>query len=309
MSRVAVFASSVLTLVFASAASRGGHAASGSDATAAVQVIVGRAASGSDVLLLTEEPALLVVTPSNGAIRRTPVTGVRGKVWGLAGRSDGSLWTLVDDRRLVRLAEGRAAEEIALSQPHLGLFGWGDTLIYQVHTRDAGAPVLRHGPAGNQNRRPFGSLTVRAPADKNLPGAWLANLARCGMGGGDQLPCWSVGENFIDRVSRAGLGSPVTLGNLQPTAVITPAGTNANRPIVDAYLGASGELWVLSTAGGPPAPPNTPQHAWSLFHYARDGSLLSEAKLDAPARLILDVQGRDCYVLFRPEVVKRVRVS
>jgi len=276
-------------------------------AVQATELIVGRAAVGDRVFLLTDSSQLVTVAAPRMRVTRARVVGLEEgeSLWGLGALGDGSLWTLTTRTTLAQVsAEGAILRRIRLEQPHLGLYGWNDRLIYQSVDLDPPSPALACGPPGNGERAACGSLRTRrfaVPRAEN----WLLDLVACGASRGESLPCWFRDEASIDRVARDGGGERWRLAGVdEPDRAAIVAADTVAHPIWDAYIARDGNLWVLLTDT------RTPQarEGKELARYAGDGRLVARVTLPQAARLILWATGDVCTLLGRPGGFARVRL-
>lgn len=273
------------------------------------EIIVGRAVSDDDVIVLTDSKSLVRLNPFRGTVQRVQVSSINTdeNVWGLARLEDGTLWTLVGRATLTELSsQGKVVRKIDLRVPHLALFGWKNRLLYQAIDLSPPSAALAQGPPGNHDRTPCGSLQTRL-FNTVRPEMWALNLVKCGVGRADELPCWFQNEVVIDRIRVDGKGSPCRLDNLKLTrpAALTRA-EDAPHPIWDAYIPASGELWVLITSDTPASANG--RSGWEVFRYSPQGRLIAGTRLPVPARLILGVREDFCYLLAHDSRITRVKV-
>ena len=165
-------------------------------------IIVGRSRCRDETWLLTSGPDLITVSTGRATVTAHRVSGLarEDNPWGLACLQDGTVWTLATPWTLVRLDGGdaRALERIALTLPRVALFAAADRLLFQQTPFVAATAALVTSPP-------------REPAAvRNWPGlvqrqrAWYGpdmarkavarNLVNCGIGNGDEVPCWFVDD-------------------------------------------------------------------------------------------------------------------
>lgn len=269
-------------------------------------VVVGRAATGRRVWLLTAGRRLYTLDMSRPSARDVAVEGFEpdDAPWGLARTADASLWTLARRQVLARLSErGRIVERLPLSRPYASVFGAGGRLVYQVADFDPPAPALVAGAPGGSRLEPWGPLETRLFPRPRAESMAL-NLVACGLGDGSALPCWFVGDTLV-AVSDGRGGRQVPLEKLVPLAPEEVlAGESARRPIRDAAIGGAGEIWVLSWQDPTEDAPTGRRSARSgaqfvsyLRQYTAEGALRRVVPLPEPGRLILALGGSSAYIL------------
>ena len=279
----------------------------------ATDIIVGRTVSDDHVFVLTDMQLLVKIDPFRQTAEQVQLGGVRieENIWGLARLESGVMWTLIGTRILGEISsEGEVVQRIPLGEPQVGLFGWNNRLLYQAFDAPAGTPALAFGLPDTEHREPFGSLRLRHFDTARVESLAL-NLVLCGVGRGDELPCWFRNEATIDRVRLGKPSRPLRLDSLvtsEPTWDATPA-EQRPRPIWDAYITETNDVWVLSTivAAVPPEP--NAREARRLLRYSPEGKLIGQVRLARPARMIMLVRGDTCYLLTREGQTLDVQVS
>jgi hypothetical protein len=140
-------------------------------------------------------------------------------------------------------------------------------------------------------------VTCGAAAPGRLPGR---------LPGLDERACWFPDEAAVFLVSGSGATRRVALSGLDvvaPETLLTS--DNPRRPVRDAYVDASGAIWVLSSGTAPPGKSDVPG-GWLLARYASDG--LSEGVVPLPeaARLVLTADARHVTLLMSTGMVGQV---
>jgi hypothetical protein len=296
----------VLTGVFLAACAAPAQVApsasvSSAAAAAPPDLVVGRVARGTRVIWLTERPHLVVIEPFTGVTSVVPVTGLLPgeRPWGLAVLDgDESYWTLLSPRTLGRIgADGRVLTRLATGTPRLAVYGWRHQLLLMDPHAPPGEPVLvRVSPlAPNRSPAPFGSLLARHFARPRAD-VWLFNYPDCGVGWGDEIPCWFRDLAAVDLTGTDGVGRRVALEGLQdlPRDVLDGPMDTMPRVIRDAHAAADGHLWVLSYAGGEDPADGGAQR---LTRHAADGALMASTRLEAPARMLLALRDAEAWLL------------
>src|SRR5687768_13955661 len=116
------------------------------------EVIGGRADAGHEVWLLVGHAGLVHVDIRTRRSERAMIRiGPGDRCWGLARLDGGSLWTLRGRNALVQVApDGAVVKDETLAEPHLGLFGARDRLVYQVANFAPPGPALRAAVPGGR---------------------------------------------------------------------------------------------------------------------------------------------------------------
>lgn len=263
------------------------------------QVIRGREEHGEEVLLLVDT-TILRLNLQEQRVSRIPIGVAPGEAcWGL-GRleDDGSLWSLKGRNALIRIdADGRVSREVALPEPHAGLFSAGDRLVLQKAGASPPDAALKAGLPGHEQWTPWSDLRVRSfPGIDRVQGMALS-LVACGRSRVAERPCWFPDEAVVTLISPDGRTRRVMLPGLvttTPEALLTAE--NPRRPVRDGYIDDRQRVWILSTGEAPAGPADVPG-GWVLARYASDGTPDGIARLTEPVRLILRVEGRRVLVL------------
>lgn len=280
-----------------------GHPAGSASGIAVGDVVIGRAAAGARVWLLTLARNLIAIDIERGVAAQVAVRGVPpvDNLWGLARLDDGALWTLVGRHGLGQLMEdGRLVRRIDLRTPHLGLFASGGDLLYQVFEVDPPAPALTAGPPGESNRRAWGVLHTRV-FDRPRAETMALNLVSCGLGERGLLPCWLPGQASIALTDQNGAGRVTQLAGVAPQAPdeILMSSSPA-RSVRDVYALHNGDVWVLSSTVADAAavsPGAAYELRWWLKRFSPAGQLREVVTVPEPARLILGRSGRSLVLL------------
>ena len=278
----------------------------------ATDIIVGRTVADEHVFILTDMKLLVKIDPFSQTAERVQLSGVtiEENIWGLARLASGAMWTLIGTRALGEISpEGDVVRRIPLIEPQVGLFGWNNRLVYQAFDAGAGTPALTYGPPGAKSREPFGSLRLRHFAAARVESV-ARNLVLCGVGRGNELPCWFRNEATIDRIRLDQPSSSLQLDTLivsEPTPAATPA-EERPRLIWDAYTTETNDLWILSTIVTALEPDLNAREARQLLHYSPEGDLIGEVLLPRPARAILAIREDTSYLLTREGQIAEVQV-
>jgi hypothetical protein len=255
----------------------------------ASEVISGRADEGDGVWMLAGGTSLVYVDLAAHRVRRVAIRLGAGELcWGLARLEDGSLWTLKGRHAVIQIGpEGAITREVALADPHLGLFGAADRLVYQQASFTPPGPALRAGVPGETGTVPWSDMTTR-PFDRLARGSSIAlNMVACGGSALPQRPCWFPDEAAVSLIDARGATRTIALRGLDvvsPEILLTSE--NPQRPVRDAYLDREGRIWVLSSGTAPPGGSVRPG-GWLLARYGPHGEPMGMRRLPEPARLIL----------------------
>ena len=218
----------------------------------ASDVIVGRTVSDEHVFVLTDMQRLITIDPFRQTAERRQLSGVaiEDTVWGLARLDSGTMWTLIGTGALGEISpEGRIVQQIPLREPQIGLFGWKNRLIYQAFESVADTPVLMQGPPGSDTLEPFGSLHVRH-FDTTRVEMVALNFVVCGVGRGDELPCWFWSEATIDRVRVGETSRPLRFKTLSISEPTVGLGSPGMETIRSTRQGPGLRSFRLPEAGG-----------------------------------------------------------
>jgi hypothetical protein len=250
--------------------------------------IAGRSRCGDRTWLLNESRELIEISPT-GTI--ASLHGLRGlsaneRPWGLACLADRSLWTLAAPRTLTRIArDGSIAERVRLRAPWTALFGTGERLLFEPAPPVPGTPLLATtSPLYPEQTLAWSALVARSAA--NRIDVFMANLVNCGLPLGALVPCWFPEDAEVTRSDgrhtfRQGFGW------LQANA------TKSSLPIHDVLYVARDRVWVLSGAQSD----RKHRAAGRLVLATVTGTLLGEARLTPPARLIVGATDVSCLLV------------
>lgn len=263
------------------------------------EVIGGRQDDGDNVWLLVGGTSLVHIDLAVRTARRVAIPLAPGEqCWSLARLHDGSLWTLKGRNTLIEVGPaGAIGRSVTLAEPHVGLFGAGDRLIFQAAQFTPASPALKAGAPGEGSAVPWSAMTTRA--FERLPrGAALAlNMVACGGSVTEERPCWFPDEAAVSLIDPHGATRRLPLPGL---AVVPPevlvTSENPARPVRDAYVDRNGRIWVVSSGTAPPGEADRPG-GWILARYSRAGAADGIARLREPVRLILRVDGDRAIVL------------
>lgn len=253
------------------------------------EVIGGRAADGNDVWLLAGLADLVHVDLQAGRSQRLMIkVGPGDQCWGLARLDDGSLWTIKGRRAVIRIApDGEVVRDEPLPEPHLGLFGAQDRLVYQVANLTPPGPALRAGAPGDSHTVPWSDMKTRTFDRLAHASATALNMVACGASARKERPCWFPDEAAVSIIDAGGATRRFDLPGLEAVAPeILLTAENPARPVRDAYLDRDGGLWVLSSGTAPPGQADRPG-GWILARYGPGGKALGVHRLAESARLIL----------------------
>ena len=253
------------------------------------EVIAGRADDEDDVWLLVGGTDLVHFNLKTQRVSRATIKlGPAEHCWGLARLRDGSLWTLKGRRAVIQIdADGIVTRDVPLAEPHLGLFGAADRLVYQQASFTPPGPALRAGVPGEANSVPWSEMSTRTFPTIARASAVALNLVACGGSARAERPCWFPDEAAVSLIDPRGATRRVTLPGLDlvPPEILLTA-ENPARPVRDAYVDRDGRIWVLSSGIPPPGGADRPG-GWILARYAADGAADGLARLQDSARLIL----------------------
>lgn len=273
------------------------------------EVIGGRQDDGEGVWLLVGGTSLVHIDVAARSARRVAIPLAPGEqCWSLARLQDGSLWTLKGRDTLIQVDRaGAIGQTVTLSEPHLGVFGAVNRLVYQRARFTPPSPALSVGEPGNAGSEPWSQMTTR-PFERLARGSAMAlNMVACGGSAIDERPCWFPDEAAVSLIDPQGATRRLVLPGLTvvpPEALL--AADNPARPVRDAYVDRKGRIWVLSS-GTPPRGKSDRPGGWVLARYSRDGSPDGLGRMQEPVRLILGVDGERAIVLSGSGHVSEVR--
>lgn len=251
-------------------------------------LIVGRAVCNNAVWLLSEHLELTEIAPLTLTTRTRAVGGFRRdeRPWGLACVTDRTLWTLPSARMIARItADGQVVDRRSLSAPATALFAAGDRLLLQSAPPVIGTSLLGSSTPGRPGElHPWPGLLGRAaPSRVDL----LAhNLVSCGIGFGQNLPCWLADDTQIvvsDGIHARQLSFPF----------VQAADIDREAPIRDVALVGSDRVWLLGTStrfvNG--------RRAGRRLFLSAGGHELARLELAAEVRLIIAADSSACLLL------------
>ncbi len=205
--------------------------------------VVGRAALGSQVVILTTEPALVRISPESGEVSRHPIAPQDRsgpKLWGL-GAVDQTLYSVADFKRLVRLEIVPAGFHPRIVAPFDHAVGnMIDTpggMAVQRVVDDAGQPIA----AAVNVRGEFETMAAPMRVAMGLARAeeGLMHLLACSVP--PRVLCWMPGANVLLAVDDRGIRPVVTLAAVPRIA----PGLLIARPTARAIQDA---LWISDDA-------------------------------------------------------------
>ncbi len=255
----------------------------------ASEVISGHADAGQEVWMLAGGTDLVYVDLAARRVRRSAIRLRPGELcWGLARLEDGSLWTLRGRHSVVQIdPDGAITRDVALADPHLGIFGAAGRLIYQQASFTSPGPALRAGVPGQAGTEPWSDMTTR-PFDRLARAASIAlNMVACGGSALPERPCWFPDEAAVSLIDGRGTTRTIDLTGLvvvSPDTLLTTE--NPPRAVRDAYVDREGRIWVLSSGTAPAGGSGRPG-GWLLARYGPRGEPMGVRRLAEPARLIL----------------------
>jgi hypothetical protein len=256
--------------------------------------------SGRTAWIATEGDALVRVDLDRGSYTRRSLhpLGDGEHIWGLATTGRDEMWTLLDRGTLAGFAEdGTIQRRISLAEPHVGVFGSGRELLYQVMNFEPPVDALTTGPPGTTRRRPWGGMRTRAlPLTRGAVAA--LNLVSCGATAGRSIPCWFPDQAAVTLTDASGASRDIPLEGLPvvPPEILL-ASDNPRRPVRDVFVSRSDDLWVLESGEPPGADVQGRPGGWALARYDAAGRLFRRVRLPEPARLLLGVTGDRCLLL------------
>lgn len=253
------------------------------------EVIAGRANDEDGVWLLAGGTDLVHADLTTHRVRRVAIRlGPGERCWGLARLQDGSLWTLKGRHAVIQIdAEGAIVRETPLSEPHLGLFGAGERLVYQQANFTPPGPALIAAVPGVPGTKTWSDMTTRTFDRIARASAVALNMVGCGGSAGNERPCWFPDEAAVSLIDAGGATRRLALAGLDvvPPEILLTA-ENPPRPVRDAYVDREGRVWVLST-GTPPAGGLDLPGGWILARYGSRGEPGGVRRLAESARLIV----------------------
>lgn len=264
---------------------------------AAADVLVGRTAAGSDMVLLTELGNLVRLT-NDRHVTRARLQGLKpgDQLWGLASLGGSDLWTIANSTTLLRIREGRITERQPLPFAHFAIFSGAGGLLVQALPMEPGGPALTWRASPLSSSVAIGHLRVReVPGPRAL--TWSRSFVWCGLTTGAITPCWNAFEATIDPIARERAPGPVRLAGLESSAPFDLEGPTDRlpRPVRDAAWLPDGTVLVLTAGPGRASSPDVRE----LRRYGTDGRLRSLRSLRVSSRLLLRVTATHAWVLAR----------
>jgi hypothetical protein len=263
------------------------------------ELIVGHVSSSTTAWILTSSDALVRVDLEHGTSTRSSLhpLGADEHAWGLGLAAD-ELWTLIGRSTLARVdADGTVERRLKLEHPHVGVFSGGSELLYQVMNFQPPADALAAGPPGNDGRRSWGRMRTRAmPLAR--PAVAALNLVSCGATTNGTVPCWFPDQAAITLTDSMGESRQLALDGLPTVAPeLLLASENPQRPIRDAFVSGTGEVWILGSGEPPSSDQPVRPGGWLLARYDPSGHLMGRMRLPEPARLLLNAWDQRCLLL------------
>lgn len=273
------------------------------------ETISGRVEDPAGRALLMAGDDGLVTIELDARVKKKTTVQVRGRerCWGLGRLEDGSVWTLMGRNTAIAIgSDGGIVREVALAEPHFGLFAVGDRLVLQPARQEMNAQLLVAMRPGDPDRVPWSTLAARA-FDRLATGAAAAlNLVNCGTSQRPgETPCWFPYEPVLALISNDGVTKRVPLAGLpvpEPESLINASAPV--RPIRDVYVERDGTIWVIST--GVPRNADLPG-GWLLARFGPNGEPIDSRPLPEPARVILRASSGRALVLTGAGMIAEVQ--
>jgi len=211
------------------------------------ELIVGHAIAGRTAWLAMGGDALIQVDLDSARFTRAALHPLHEDehVWGLARTTAGEMWTLIGRTTLAQIQDdGGIVRRIALDEPHVGVFGGGKELVFQVMNLHPPAAALEAGPPGGATR----TLVER---DAN-PGSPLYEGGGCCAQprivavatAGAVMPCWFPDQPSLTLTDRSGASRDLTLDGWPVVAPeLLLASDNPRRPIRDVLVTGANAVW------------------------------------------------------------------
>jgi hypothetical protein len=264
------------------------------------ELIVGHVVDGPTAWLATGGDTLVQIDLASTRHARIPVHPLQEgeHMWGLASTREGEMWTLIGRETLAQLGEGaEIVRRIGLDVPHVGLFGGGRDLVFQIMDMHPPGDALAAGPPGGAARHRWSNMRTR-----DLPltrGAVAAlNLVSCGSSAGAVIPCWFPDAAALTLTDRSGASREIPLDGLPIVAPeLLLASDNPRRPVRDAFVTAGNMVWVLGSGEAPEGDTSPRPGGWLLARYDLEGRLFRRVQLPEPARVLLGALENTCLLL------------
>lgn len=230
--------------------------------------------------------------------------------YGLALPGDGTVWVLADRGRFVfRFSEttGERVEKRRLSEPCQTIATlWNRAGFFAVRVGESEPLLLRDTGGGLRPFSPLVSRRAEGAPEEQL----IANLAKCGSGTRDALPCWFVaGEPRIFLLDRRGALRPVVVPSRARRSAAAPEslpGVGFTYPVRDVFLFDRDSLWVLSNQEGDRTPLEDGAIRGRHASLLRSGRVEREVELPREARAILDATASSLVLLFADGNIERI---
>lgn len=243
--------------------------------------VVGRAAVGVDIAMLTSEPALLRINPQSGEVARYPILGrdrSKPKLWGLGAIDDG-LYSVADFKRLVRLettGAGIEARDVADLEYAAGNLLDAPSGMFAQRVVDApGQPIAARLDAAGK------AQPIRAPVRVSMGLAraeeGLLHLLTCSVP--PRAVCWMPGSNDILALDDTGLRHLSTLHAVPRIAPTLLIARPTARAIQDALWTSDDLLMVLFQDGG--------NAGTVMASFDRSGRMVQRLRSGQPLRLLV----------------------
>jgi len=275
------------------------------------ELIVGHVVDGPTAWLATGGDTLVRIDLASARYARSQVHPLQEgeHMWGLAITRKGEMWTLIGRATLAEVGEGgEIVRRIALAEPHVGLFGGGRDLLFQIMNLQPPGDALAAGPPGGATRHRWSNMRTR-----ELPftrGAVAAlNLVSCGSSAGPVIPCWFPDAAALTLTDGSGASREIPLEGLPIVAPeLLLASDNPRRPVRDAFVTAGNMVWVLGSGEPPEGDTSTRPGGWLLARYDFEGRLFRRVQLPEPARVLLGALENTCLLLAWDGRVVEVRL-
>ena len=275
------------------------------------ELIVGHAIEGRTAWLAMGGDALVQVDLDSARFSRAALHPLHEDehVWGLARTNAGEMWTLIGRTTLAQIdGDGEIVRRVALDEPHVGVFGGGKELVFQIMNLHPPAAALEAGPPGGATRHSWSGMRIRDLPFTRAAVAAL-NLVSCGATAGAVMPCWFPDQPSLTLTDRSGASRDLVLEGLPVVAPeLLLASDNPRRPIRDVMVTAANAVWVLGSGESPGGEALAKPGGWLLARYDLDGRLFRRVQLPEPARLILGVRDDTCLLLAWDGRVVEVRL-
>jgi hypothetical protein len=264
------------------------------------EIVVGRAVAGNTVWLATGRDEMVRIDLVRHRWARVLLHPLQRNehVWGLARTGSGEMWALIGRTTLARVDnDGIIGRRIRLRNPHAGIFGTRQDLVFQILNLPSQVFALEAGPPGGERRRVWSAM--RTPTlSRAARGVSALNLVSCGSTSGAVMPCWFPDQPSLTLTDDSGSSRELTLEGLSSPARQVRSGSGSTRPTIhDAFVSADDSVWVLAAGESRGAEVGGRTGGWLLARYDLDGRLFRRMHLPEPARVLLTAHGETCIVL------------